>query len=303
MEPKSFGKVAVLMGGSSAEREISLRSGDAVLQALLRQGVDAHKVDARDDVLVQLMQGQFDRVFNMLHGRMGEDGVMQGALEILALPYTGSGVLASALAMDKLRTKEVWLAASLPTPPFCMLKSDADLKRAATEVGFPMIIKPAREGSSIGMSKVDSEAQLAEAWLQAKEYDDRVLAERWINGDEYTIAILDEQALPSIRLQTPNIFYDYDAKYQANTTEYHCPSGLRDEEEQGMQALALEAFSCLGADGWGRVDIMRDDAGTSWLIEVNTLPGMTDHSLVPMAAKQAGMSFDQLVLRILEQAA
>ncbi|MDH5301978.1 MAG: D-alanine--D-alanine ligase [Gammaproteobacteria bacterium] len=298
----SFGKVAVLMGGSSAEREISLRSGGAVLQALKSQGVDAHAIDAKDNVLQQLIDGKFDRVFNMLHGRKGEDGVMQGALELLDLPYTGSGVLASAICMDKLRTKEVWLAAQLPTPEFRYLRNDADLADVTANIGFPMIIKPAREGSSIGMSKVHNAAELKTAWDNARKFDSRVLAERWITGSEYTVAILDKDVLPPIRLETPNAFYDFDAKYKANTTKYHCPCGLAAQDEAELKELARQAFDALGCEGWGRVDVMRDQQGKFWLIEMNTLPGMTDHSLVPMAAKAAGLKFEQLVMRILQQA-
>ncbi|MFN2338681.1 MAG: D-alanine--D-alanine ligase [Gammaproteobacteria bacterium] len=297
---QAFGKVAVLMGGHAAERIISLRSGQAVLEALRCAGVDAEAVDAGDsDVLRQLEQGGYDRVFNALHGRGGEDGVMQGCLELLGLPYTGSGVLASALAMDKLRTKQLWHGVGLPTPEFALLDSEADLERAAREVGFPMMIKPIHEGSSIGMSKVEEARQLPSAWALARQYDPAVLAERWITGAEYTAAILGDEVLPLIRLETGNVFYDYQAKYESDSTRYHCPCGLPAERERDYQQLALAAFRALDGRGWGRVDFMVDGEGRPWLIELNTVPGMTDHSLVPMAARQAGLDFETLVVRIL----
>lgn len=297
---QAFGKVAVLMGGHAAERVISLRSGQAVLEALRCAGVDAEAVDAGDsDVLRQLEQGGYDRVFNALHGRGGEDGVMQGCLETLGLPYTGSGVLASALAMDKLRTKQLWHGVGLPTPEFVLLDSEADLERAARNVGFPMMIKPIHEGSSFGMSKVEEAGQLPSAWALARQYDQAVLAERWITGAEYTAAILGDVALPLIRLETGNVFYDYQAKYESNSTRYHCPCGLPAERERDYQQLALAAFRALDGRGWGRVDFMVDEQERPWLIELNTVPGMTDHSLVPMAARQAGLDFETLVVRIL----
>ena len=297
---QAFGKVAVLMGGHAAERVISLRSGQAVLEALRCAGVDAEAVDAGDsDVLRQLEQGGYDRVFNALHGRGGEDGVMQGCLELLGLPYTGSGVLASALAMDKLRTKQLWHGVGFPTPEFALLDSEADLERAARDVGFPMMIKPIHEGSSFGMSKVEAAGQLPSAWALARQYDQAVLAERWITGTEYTAAILGDEALPLIRLETGNVFYDYQAKYESNSTRYHCPCGLPAEQERDYQQLALSAFRALDGYGWGRVDFMVDAEGRPWLIELNTVPGMTDHSLVPMAARQAGLDFETLVVRIL----
>ena len=297
---EEYGKVAVLMGGTSAEREISLRSGQAVLEALQRKGVDAHKVDAADSVIATLQSGGFNRVFNMLHGRMGEDGIMQGALELLGLPYTGSGVLASALGMNKLRTKEIWVANGLPTPVYMVLRSKADLSVAIDKLGLPIFVKPAHEGSSIGITKANDAQQLESAWQTAREIDDTVLAEGFVKGKEYTCAVLGRDPLPLIRLETPNEFYDYHAKYEANTTMYHCPCGLDPQQEQELQALAIKAFEATDAHGWGRVDIMMDESGKAWLIEVNTLPGMTDHSLVPMAAKQAGIEFDDLVLRILD---
>lgn len=296
-----FGKVAVLYGGTSAEREVSLKSGRAVLEALRRRNVDAHGVDVVDSsVLEMLRSGGFARVFIVLHGRGGEDGVIQGALETLGLPYTGSGVLGSALGMDKVRTKQVWQAAGLPTPKFLVLDSEADLGRVEIELGFPVMIKPAHEGSSIGMSKVERAADLPAAWRAAMQYDRAVLAEAWITGREYTASILDAQALPLIRLETPHAFYDYAAKYQADDTRYHCPCGLPEAEEQTLRALALRAFRAVAAQGWGRVDFMCDRDGKPYLIEVNTVPGMTDHSLVPMAARAAGIDFEALVWRILE---
>ncbi len=300
INPQEYGKVAVLMGGVSAEREISLQSGAAVLAALIRKGVDAVAVDAADSVIEQLQNGDFNRVFNMLHGRMGEDGVIQGAIEVLGMTYTGSGVLASALGMDKLRTKEIWLANDLPTPRFRALLSKADLENTVSYLGFPMFIKPSREGSSIGIAKVSKMSELLDAWRGAAEFDDRVMAEQCIEGKEYTAAVLGRDMLPIVRLDTPNDFYDYEAKYEANTTNYYCPSGLADEIEKNFQTLCKKAFDVIDGYGWGRVDFMVDDSEQPWLIEVNTLPGMTDHSLLPMAAKEAGMEFDDLVMRILE---
>jgi len=293
-----YGKVAVLMGGDSAEREVSLKSGAAVLAALLRGGVDAHGIDAGDDVLDRLKSGGYDRAFIILHGRGGEDGVIQGALERIGLPYTGSGVLGSALGMDKHRTKALWRGLGLPTPA-SVLMTDAASLDAADALGYPLMIKPSREGSSIGMSKVENRSQLQQAWETASRYDAWVLAERWIVGREYTASTLQGRALPLIRLETPNTFYDYDAKYFADTTRYHCPCGLPEAEEAALRDLCLRAFEAVGASGWGRVDLMVDEEGRPWLIEVNTVPGMTDHSLVPMSARVAGIDFDELVLRIL----
>lgn len=300
-EAGEFGKVAVLMGGLSAERDISLQSGDAVLQALRHRVVDAHPLDtAEQDVMTHLEQGNFARAFVALHGRGGEDGVIQGALEVIGLPYTGSGVLGSALAMDKIRSKQVWQGIGLPTPPFCVLKGDEDLDQVAQSIGFPVIVKPSCEGSSIGMTKVVNEKQLRGALQLARRYDTQVLVERWVEGSEYTAAVLGSQVLPLIRLETPREFYDYEAKYLADTTQYRCPCGLPKEAEQRFQNLALQAFDALGANGWGRVDFMVDGHGAPWLIEVNTVPGMTDHSLVPIAARAAGIDFDNLVWQVLE---
>lgn len=297
--PELFGRVAILMGGTSAERPVSLKSGSAILDALRRQGVDAHGIDAQADVLQRLADG-YDRVFIALHGRGGEDGVIQGALETMGLPYTGSGVLASSLAMDKLRTKALWSGFGLPTPEYTRLGAETDWNAVAEDLQMPVIVKPVHEGSSIGMSKVDHAADLARAWAAAAEYDSEVIAERWITGDEYTVALLDGQPLPAIRLETPHSFYDYEAKYRSDSTRYHCPAGLSEQQEQSIGALARDAFDALGCRGWGRIDFMRDGQGRFWLIEANTIPGMTDHSLMPMAARAAGLDFDQLVWRILE---
>jgi D-alanine-D-alanine ligase len=294
-----FGKVAVLMGGRSAERAISLKSGGAVLSALLRSGVDAVGIDTGDGLFNQLEGAGFDRAFIVLHGRGGEDGTMQGALETLGLPYTGSGVLGSSLAMEKHRTKALWRGESLPTPDAVLLRTAEDLDRADA-LGYPLIVKPSAEGSSIGMSKVENRAQLQQAWETAREYDSRVLAERWVEGAEYTAGFLLGEMLPLIRLETPHQFYDYQAKYSSDTTRYHCPCGLNEAQEQALQSLCRKAFEAVGASGWGRVDLMLDESQQPWLIEVNTVPGMTDHSLVPMAAKATGIDFDQLVLRILQ---
>jgi D-alanine-D-alanine ligase len=294
-----FGKVAVLLGGRAAEREISLKSGTAVLAALQRLGVDAHPLDPDKQVLARLQQGGFDRAFIILHGRGGEDGVIQGALETITLPYTGSGVLGSALGMDKYRTKLLWEGRGLPTAASVLLTGNSDLEGAAA-LGFPLMIKPAHEGSSIGMARVEDRSELASAWDSARQYDSEVLAERWIQGAEFTCAILGREALPLIRLETPHAFYDYDAKYRADSTRYLCPCGLPAADERRLQDLALDAFDAAGATGWGRVDLMVDAEGHPYLLEINTVPGMTDHSLVPMAARVAGLDFDALVLRILE---
>ena len=299
INPTVFGKVAVLMGGLSAEREVSLRSGAAVLAALQRQGVDAHGVDVGRDIVSVLIDGKFDCAFIALHGRGGEDGLIQGVLETLNIPFTGSGVLGSALSMDKVRSKQVWLAAGLPTPAFALLNEDTNWSAVVDELGLPLAVKPAHEGSSLGAARVERLEDLPSAWADAAEFDAEVLAEPWVQGEEYTIAILGDEALPSIRLETPREFYDYHAKYQANDTSYHCPSGLSEEQEARFQQLALQAFTALGASGWGRIDFMLDGNGEPWLLENNTVPGLTDHSLVPMAAKAAGISFDNLILRIL----
>ncbi len=297
----NFGKVAVLMGGLSAEREVSLKSGAAVLVALQSRGVDAHGVDVGHDIVRVLQTGNFDRAFIALHGRGGEDGVMQGLLEMLGLPYTGSGVLGSALSMDKIRSKQVWLAADLPTPPCVLLDEYSDWGAVVAKLDLPLAVKPVREGSSLGITRVTETAGIEPAWRTAVEFDARVMAEPWIVGDEYTVAILNGEALPVIRLQAPSGFYDYAAKYEAEDTGYHCPCGLSAEDETEMQALALQAFSVLDGCGWGRVDIMRDGEGRSWLLENNTVPGLTGHSLVPLAAQAADIGFNELAWRILAQ--
>lgn len=296
----AFGRVAVLMGGRSGEREISLRSGQAVFEALQRLHVDAVAVDVGADFLTRLPELRCDRAFIALHGRGGEDGVIQGALELAGVAYTGSGVTACALSMDKRLTKQIWQAQGLPTPPYRVLADESDARQAVEGLGLPLIIKPAREGSSLGMSKVSRPEEMIPAFRQAQEWDDRVLAERWITGGEYTVAILGEAALPAIRLETPHVFYDFDAKYRADSTRYHCPSGLDPVSEAALGELALTAFRALEARGWGRVDFMLDESGAPWLLELNSVPGMTDHSLVPMAARAAGLSFDDLVWCILE---
>jgi len=295
-----FGKVALLLGGQSAEREVSLKSGGAVLAALVRQGVDVHALDPTEaGTLERLRTGGFDRVFIILHGRGGEDGQIQGVLESIGLPYTGSGVLGSALGMDKYRCKLLWQGCGLPTADFALMAEEADLEKAGA-LGFPLMIKPAHEGSSIGMARANNAEELATAWRAAAEYDSQVLAERWITGPEYTCAVLDGEALPIIELETPHAFYDYDAKYFADTTSYICPCGLPDADELRFRAMCVDAFEAVGASGWGRVDFMLDEKGQPYLLEVNTVPGMTDHSLVPMAAKVRGLDFDALVWRILE---
>lgn len=295
-----FGKVAVMMGGTAAEREISLNSGNAVYQALQAQGINAVAIDVTASPIDALAGQSFDRVFNIIHGRGGEDGVLQAVLEMLSLPYTGSGVLASALSMDKLRTKLCWQGAGLTTPKWFLLTSAADIDACIESLGFPVIVKPAQEGSSIGMSKASNRDELQAAWNLASQYRCDVYAEQWVQGQEYTVGILDGEALPAIRLQTPNVFYDFEAKYRANTTQYHCPCGLSAEREHALQALALQACDVVDVKGWARVDVFIDANDQSQLIEVNTVPGMTDHSLVPMAAKAAGVDFNQLVWRILQ---
>lgn len=300
LKPEQFGRVAVLMGGSAAERAVSLRSGAAVYDALIRKGVDAVAVDVTGSPIDALAGINPDRVFNIIHGRGGEDGVLQAVLEVLGIPYTGSGVLASALTMDKLKTKLCWQGYGLVTPRWHLLADAEDLDACIEKLGFPVIVKPAQEGSSIGMSKANNRAELAQALELALQFGCDVYAESWVTGKEYTVAVLNGLALPVIRLETPNAFYDYEAKYLANTTQYHCPAGLADEQEQLLRKLAVTAGKVVGAKGWARVDVFIDDAGQYQLIEINTVPGMTDHSLVPMAARQAGIDFDDLVWRVLE---
>lgn len=299
-----FGKVAVMFGGTSAEREVSLKSGAAVLKALQAQGIDAHAFDPKDQPLSALESQAFDRVFIVLHGRGGEDGTMQGALQLHGIPYTGSGVLGSALAMDKIRCKFLFSAHGLPTAPFRVAQKGEPIDYAAmlAELNGKVMVKPANEGSSIGMSAATTPAELEQALALAFDYDDAVLVEQWINGREFTVSMLDGQALPVIEMRTPRAFYDYEAKYQSNSTEYLCPAPITAEQTASLQQAAMAAFKAVGAKGWGRVDAMLDSDGQFRLLEVNTVPGMTEKSLVPMAARAAGYSFEQLVAKILEQA-
>ncbi|MBS9427461.1 D-alanine--D-alanine ligase [Photorhabdus luminescens] len=302
-------KVAVLLGGTSAEREVSLLSGHAVLAGLREAGIDAHPVDTKDFPVTQLKEAGFEKVFIALHGRGGEDGTLQGVLEFLQLPYTGSGVMASALSMDKLRTKQLWQGIGLTVSPYVSMNSqqferltDFQLQEYVADLGLPLIVKPSLEGSSVGMTKVNEISELRGALEAAFRYDVDLLIEKWLYGPEYTVAILGDAALPSIRIQPAAVFYDYDAKYLSEETQYFCPSGLSDEKEQQLVEMALKAYQSVGCSGWGRVDIMMDSDGGFYLLEVNTSPGMTGHSLVPMAARQAGLSFSQLVAKILELA-
>jgi D-alanine-D-alanine ligase len=297
-----FGKVAVMMGGKSAEREVSLKSGAAVLAALRSYGVDAHAFDPRDKALEALHAEGFKRVFIALHGRGGEDGTLQGALDLLAIPYTGSGVLASALAMDKWRSKLVWQASGLPVPDYVVLDAASDFAAVEAQLGLPLFVKPANEGSSIGISKVKVAGGVRTAWELAARYDSCVIAEKFLAGGEFTVGILAGQALPVIRIVPATEFYDYDAKYMRDDTEYRIPSGLGAKRESEMREIALRAFGVLGGRGWGRMDLMLDAEGRIYCLEANTSPGMTDHSLVPMAARAAGIAFPQLVLKLLEEA-
>src|SRR5689334_6125879 len=298
-----FGKVAVLMGGRSAEREISLMSGNAVLKALRANGVDAHTFDPAERDLFDLKREGYARCFIALHGRGGEDGTIQGALEVLGIPYTGSGVMGSAIGMDKWRTKMVWIANRLPTPRFRILDEKTSWASVVRELKLPLIVKPANEGSTLGLTKVTTAKQLPAAYeLAAKKYRDIALAEQFIDGPEYTASVLGEEALPLIHIEAPKGNYDYQNKYFTDDTKYHCPSGLPAKKEEELKALTLRAFRAVGCAGWGRIDIMLDAKKKPWLLEVNTLPGMTGHSLVPMAARARGISFEQLVIRILETA-
>lgn len=294
--------VVVVLGGTSGEREVSLKSGAAILEALKRQGIEAQGYDPREGGLAGLEALAPSTVFIALHGRGGEDGTLQGALELLRIPYTGSGVLASALGMDKERTKQVWRAQALPTPESITLKDDADWPAVVKTLGLPMIVKPVHEGSTLGISIVKTEAELKAAYSEAARFDAQVMAERFIEGEEYTVALLDGEALPAIRVEVPGGFYDYEAKYLSDTTLYHLPCGLSATDEQALATLCQKAFRAMGGRGWGRIDVMRDKQGAFWLIEVNTVPGMTDHSLVPQAAAHAGIGFDELVVRILQTA-
>ena len=300
-QPSAFGRVAVLYGGTSAEREVSLVSGTLVLGALERLGVDAEGIDCGADVVERIVRGAFDRVFIVLHGRGGEDGTIQGALDVLGIPYTGSGVLGSSLAMDKHRAKLVWRACGVPTPEFVVLDSERQLPGAGEALGYPLVVKPVHEGSTIGISKVHDDESLHRGWFEALRYDDEIIAEPFMSGAEYTAAILGDAELPLIRLETPNELYDYEAKYADGAgTLYHCPCGLDDRTEAEFSRLARSAFDVLGASGWGRVDFICDGAGNPQFLDVNTAPGMTSHSLVPMAAQAVGVGYDDLVWRILE---
>lgn len=306
-DPKEFGRVAVLFGGDSSEREISLLSGNAVLEALRRRGVDAHPFDPRDRSLATLLgsatsanNNRFDRVWIALHGPGGEDGTLQGALEYLGVPYTGSGVMGSAIGMDKLRTKRLAQAIGVGTADYVVLNGPQDFEIALERLGLPMIVKPSTQGSSVGMTKVERESDLPAAYKAAAALETSVFAEPWITGKEYTVAVLQGRALPSIRIETPKSFYDYEAKYFREDTRYFCPSGLSSQAEQHLANLALAAFDAVGASGWGRADFMADATGRPLLLEVNTIPGMTSHSLVPMAARAVEIDFDELVWRVLE---
>ena len=295
-----FGKVAVLFGGTSAEREISLKSGSRVLAALRSQGVDAHAFDPVERKLDEL--AGFDRAFIALHGRHGEDGTIQGALELMHIPYTGSGVMASAVGMDKWRTKLLWRSVGLPIPEFVMLDATSDFAAVEAQLGLPLFVKPACEGSSIGVTKVRQAGELHVAYLEAAKHDPLVIAEKGVLGGEYTASILGDEALPIIKIEPATDFYDYEAKYFRDDTAYRCPCGLPEARELDIRAQALEAFRVLGCRGWGRVDFLMDEAGNAYMLEVNTSPGMTDHSLVPMAARVAGISYEALVLRVLSLA-
>jgi D-alanine-D-alanine ligase len=296
-DPKDFGRVAVLFGGDSSERDISLLSGNAVLEGLKRRGVDAHAFDPRDRSLATLA---FDRVWIALHGPGGEDGTLQGALEYLGVPYTGSGVMGSAIGMDKLRTKRLAQAIGVATADYVVLRGAQDFEIAVERLGLPLIVKPATQGSSVGMTKVERESDLPAAYEAAAALETSVFAEPWITGKEYTVAVLQGRALPSIRIETPKTFYDYEAKYFRDDTRYFCPSGLSKQAEQHLANLALAAFDAVGASGWGRADFMADATGRPLLLEINTIPGMTSHSLVPMAARAVEIDFDELVWRVLE---
>jgi D-alanine-D-alanine ligase len=300
VNPVRYGKVAVLMGGTSGEREISLKSGAAVFKALKENNIDAHSVDVDKNVFSILSQGKFDRAFIALHGCGGEDGAIQGGLEIIGLPYTGSGVMASGICMDKLMTKKVWHAMGVKSPRFMSVSIDTAFEDVEGDIGCPFIIKPSLEGSSLGVHKVSNRQQFKVAIEEASLHSGLLMAEQWIDGKEYTVSILDDSALPVIRLETPNEFYDFEAKYKASDTQYHLPCGLEQQDEAKLQNQALEAFRSTAAKGWGRVDVMIDKAGQAWFLEINTVPGMTDHSLVPMAAASVNINFNALVLRILE---
>lgn len=297
---KQYGKVAVVMGGSSSEREVSLMSGAGVLKALQSRGVDAHKFDPSEQPLSALKDEGFDRVFNILHGPFGEDGTMQGVLESMGLPYTGCGVMASAICMDKWRTKLLWQGAGLPIPEFELLDESSDFAAVEAKLGLPIFVKPATEGSSIGVTKVKQPGELKAAFEEARQYDSIVIAERFIGGGEYTCAVIGDTAYPTIKIEPATEFYDYDAKYFRDDTVYRCPSGLSEDVETRARELSLAAFRVLGGRGWGRVDFLMDEAGGIYLLEANTNPGMTSHSLVPMAARAMGISYEDLCLKVLD---
>lgn len=297
---EQFGKVAVLMGGDSAEREISLMSGQAVLEALVRKGIDAHPVDAAGDPLNALSRDRFDRVWLALHGRGGEDGTIQGLLTMMNMPFTGSAVLGCAISMDKLRTKRLLAGMGIDTPAYCEMSGEQDFESVIGMLGLPMIVKPAAEGSSLGMTRVEQAEQLAEAYREAARFRSEVFAEAWVSGPEFTATVLHDQVLPLIRIDAINSFYDYQAKYFSDETRYVCPCGLPEHQERLLAAASMDAFSGVGASGWGRVDFMLADDGAPLVLEVNTTPGMTTHSLVPMAAAETGIDFDELTWRILE---
>ncbi len=299
---KNYGRVAVMFGGDSAEREVSLKSGSAVLKALRAAGIDAHAFDPSEKPLSALRDEAYQRAFIALHGKGGEDGTLQGALEFMGIPYTGSGVLASALAMDKWRSKLVWQAAGIPVPDYELLTPRTDMAAVVAHLGLPLFVKPANEGSSIGITKVQKKSALKAAYSSAARYDSIVLAERFLSGGEYTVGILDDRPLPVIKIEPATEFYDFESKYQRDDTRYLIPCGLTAAKEDEMQQLAIQAFKVLGARGWGRVDVMLDAEGKAYALEANTAPGMTDHSLVPMAAKAAGIGFEQLVVKVLAEA-
>lgn len=300
INPQSFGRVAVLMGGRSAEREISLKSGRAVFAAMQTLGIDAVAIDVDQDICERLRKEKFDRAFIILHGRGGEDGEIQGVLQSLHIPYTGSGITGAVLSMNKRLSKQIWQSQGLSTPKYVRLNRQSNTDQIIKELGLPIVIKPVNEGSSIGMSKVTSAQALQQAISLAFDYDDEVIAEQWVHGAEYTVSILNGKALPVIRLTTPREFYDFEAKYLADSTEYLCPCGLAEDDEIRCQQLAISAFTALNMSDWGRIDVMADQQDEFYLLEANSVPGMTDHSLVPMAARQAGISFENLVAQVLQ---
>lgn len=298
---KEYGKIAVLMGGVSSEREVSLTSGRAILAALLRKGVDAHAVDVSfPEVITQLKQGKFDAAFIALHGTGGEDGVIQGLLEILQLPYTGSDVTGSSIAMNKIASKRIWQALNLPVLPYCILEAGFDPKEIVAKLGLPIAVKPCSQGSTVGVSKVQKVDELLAAYEKAAAYPGIVMAEPWIEGKELTVGIVGETTLPSIYIKPAVAYYDYEAKYHSNDTQYFVPSGISDKEEHYLADISYQAYQALGCSGWGRADFIQDASGNFWILEMNTVPGMTDHSLVPMGIKALGLSFDDLVIAILE---